>query len=209
MLTPGDPQWVRERIGKLTASRMPDVVAKLKKGDYTTARQDYAFDLVAERMTDSAKDHYVTAAMQWGLDHEDEAIDRYEELTGNLCSQGHYVEHPKIPLFGATPDRELLGENGLVEVKCPSTVKFLRWKLEGVVPPEYAPQMLAQLACTGRQFVDFVAFDPRIQGEARHQLFVVRFTPTPEQIAEIETEAEKFLADVDALFFRIVESAKG
>src|SRR5438309_502686 len=111
---PNTPEWVAARRGCLTASRMKDVLDVLKTGKPGAARQKYMMELVAERMTGSALDHYVTDAMQWGLDHEDEAVVAYEELSGSDCKVSGFYRHDMIEFFGASPDREI-GNDGLLE----------------------------------------------------------------------------------------------
>jgi hypothetical protein len=107
------------------------------------------------------------------------------------------VDHPSIEHLGASPDG-LVGSDGLIEIKCPTTGTHLQTILDGVVPTQHYPQMILQAACTGREWVDFVSFDPRV--DEPHQLFVRRFYPTKEQIAEVESEAIQFLAEVDVMF---------
>jgi putative phage-type endonuclease len=193
-----DPQWVRARIGHLTASRMADAIAVRKDGKPSAARVKLLHDLLAERLVDAAVDHYVTPAMQWGLDNEADARLRYEADSGNLVERGGFVIHPRIPYFGATPDG-LIDSDGLLEIKCPTTPTYVAWRTNGVVPEEHRPQLLAQLACTGRQWVDFVAFDPRIKA-APLQVFVRRFEPTAEEIIAIEEAACGFLAELETMF---------
>jgi exodeoxyribonuclease (lambda-induced) len=154
-------------------------------------------EILAERMTGDAVPHVVTDAMMHGLEYEDEAVDRFVEMTGRDVQLSRFYKHPTIEYFGATPDREI--GDGLLEVKCPSTPKFLRWKLAGIVPEEHRPQMLAQLACTGRKWVGFIAYDPRIKDE-RHQLFLAKFAPKPEEIAAVEAAAAKFLEEVEQMW---------
>jgi putative phage-type endonuclease len=193
-------QWLRERLGCLTASRMADAMAITKAGKASEARRKLMIELVAERMTDSVAERFVTAAMQWGLDTEAEAVAAYEAQSGMLTDETGFWLHPDIELFGATPDR-LLGEDGLIEVKCPSTAKFIEWRLAGTVPEEHKPQMLAQLACTGRNFVEFVAYDPRVRYGS--PLFVRRFEPTLEEVEHVEAVAREFLREVDEMFERV------
>ena len=139
------------------------------------------------------------------VDYEAEAVQCYEALSGNVPAAAGWFLHPSIEFFGATPDR-LLDHDGLVEVKCPSTVKFIQWRKDGRIPDEHIPQMLAQLAVTRRRYVDFVAYDPRIN-DARFRLFVRRFEPTAEQIAQCEQQARDFLAEVETLFQCFTEAA--
>jgi exodeoxyribonuclease (lambda-induced) len=197
------PQWVRARIGHLTASRMSDVLDFRKDGKPGAARLAYLKDLVAERLCDSAMDHYVSEPMQWGLDHEDEAKHIYSNITGQHIGTAEFILHRKIEFFGATPDG-LIGDDGLVEIKCPTTRTFIDWRLADEVPAAHQPQMLAQIACTGRKWCDFMAYDPRIKFGS--QYFVLRFEPTPEQIHEVEVAAIQFLREVDAMFERMTRT---
>lgn len=195
--------WLSARCGMLTASRMKDALDRLKSGQPSAKCRQYMVDLVAERMTGENVRHYVTSEMQWGLDHEDEACSAYEAKTGELTEKSWFIKHPTIEYFGATPDRTV-GRDGLAEFKCPTTRTFIEWIAAGKVPEEHVPQMLVQLACTGRKWCDFVAFDPRIKKGP--YIFIRRFTPTAEQIAEIEQKAAEFLDDVDRLFQQVTTS---
>lgn len=203
--------WLAERQGKLTASRMADVVAVLKTGKPAKARLDYAMELVAERVEDGTMRHYVSPAMQHGIEYEDEAKRAYEAATGDLVDDPRtgaphgFFNHPTIADFGASPDG-LLGRHGLLEVKCPTARTFVGWKIAGIVPEEHEPQMLAQLACTGRRFVIFAAYDPRIK-DPDARLFVRRFEPPRDRIAQIEDAARGFLAEVEVMFRAFTERA--
>ena len=193
-------QWVRERVGCLTASRMADAMSITKAGKASESRRRLLMEIVAERIADAAIDRIVTAAMQWGIDCEPAAVAAYEAKYGVLADETGFWLHKRIEHFGASPDR-LLGSDGLIEVKCPSTVRFVEWCAAGEVPPEHKPQMLAQLACTGRKWVEFVAYDPRVR--ARSPLFVRRFEPAAEEIEHVEKVAEAFLAEVEELFQQV------
>jgi len=197
------PQWLPERRGKLTASRMADALSFNKDGKPSAKRTALMMQLVAERVADYAVDHFVTKEMQWGLDNEAGAKAAYEKRYGVVAGPASLYHHPSIEWFAATPDGTL-GDDGVLEIKCPGTPRFLQYSLDGVVPAEYRPQILCQLACTGRKWADFVAFDPRIK-EEKHQLFVCRWEPRPEEIHAIEKEAVKFLAEVEAMFRRFTE----
>jgi exodeoxyribonuclease (lambda-induced) len=172
-------------------------MAVLKTGKPAQARTDYLKQLVAERMTDSAAETYVTQAMQWGIDNEQAAAEEYEAVTGEIVTPAPFVPHPEIIDFGASPDR-FVAADGLVEIKCPATTTFVDWRMTGQIPERYIWQMTAQLACTRRRWCDFVAFDPRvIYGPP---LWIKRFEPTPEEITKCEQAARDFLAEVDRLF---------
>lgn len=205
MIYQDDPQWVRARIGHLTASRMADALDFRKDKKPGADRVKLMHDLLAERLVDAAVDHYVTPAMQWGLDNEADARLRYEADSGNIVGRGGFVLHPTIAFFGATPDG-LVDGDGLLEIKCPTTRTYVAWRAAGVVPDEYVPQMLAQLACTRRRYVDFVAYDPRIKTPAL-QVFVRRFEPDAAAIEAIEETARQFLDELDALFDAFTQKA--
>jgi hypothetical protein len=191
--------WLRARSGKLTASRMNDAMDYLKGGKTPSAKRSKLMrELLAERLTDGENvQHFVTDAMRWGLEKEAEAKAAYEDETGILVADAGFYDHPRIDNLGATPDGLLPG--GLIETKCPTTPTFVEWVMRGGVPEEHKAQMVIQCACTGRAWCEFVAFDPRIKNPAR-RLFVRRYEPTAEEIATIETAAETFLAELDAMW---------
>jgi predicted phage-related endonuclease len=191
--------WLAARCGCLTASRMADVLAvskaKGKEGTPLKARFDYMREILAERMTGEAVMHYVNDAMQFGSDNEAAAIAAWEASTGEFVKPATFYRHPRIEFFGATPDG-LIGDDGLIEAKVPTSSTFVGWRMAGVVPEEHHAQMLAQLACTGRKWVQFVAYEPRAHNP-RLRLFVKRFEPEPNLILWVEAQAELFLKEVD------------
>ena len=193
------PEWIAERIGKVTASRICDVLAEIKKGE-AASRRNYRAEIVIETLTGLPADNYVSKEMQWGIDTEPFARAAYELEKDVMVSTVGFANHLAIPRFGASPDG-LVGEDGLVEIKCPNTATHLDYLLAGVVPAEYQPQMLVAMACTGRDWCDFVSFDPRMP--AHLQLFVRRFERDNFRIAEIEQKVEKFLDEVDEMLLRL------
>jgi putative phage-type endonuclease len=192
----GTGAWFNARTGKLTASRMRSAIKRLKNGDDSAERKNLKIEILCERMTGDIMDKFVNTAMQWGIEKEPEAKAAYESKTGRIIRDVGFIDHPRIQFCGASPDGFV--DDGLVEIKCPTTSTHVSWILDGGIPEEHIPQMVLQAAVTGRSWVDFVSYDPRMP-EAQ-QLLVRRFYPTAGQIAEIETEADKFLAEVDALF---------
>lgn len=195
--------WLEARTGCLTASRMADALAVLKNGKPAAARTALVRTILAERLTGNAAQTFVNAAMQHGIDTESEVRSEYEAASGNVVQLVGFVRHPTIEHCGASPDG-LIDDDGLAEFKCPATTTHLEWMRDGQAPEEHQPQMLLQLACTRRKWCDFVSYDPRIKVE-RLRLFVVRFAPTPEQIAEVEDKAREFLAEVDAYWRALTE----
>lgn len=195
--------FLSARCGKLTASRMADAMARLKNGGEAEARKKLKIELVAERMTGDSVPHYVNDAMRWGLATEDEAKAAFEAETGLLLTPCGTVDHPSIEYFAATPDA-LLGRDAVAEFKCPTTPTHVGWILAGQVPEQHKPQILAQLACTGRTKAVFCSYDPRVKRGP--QLFIREWEPDPAEIAAIEAAAREFLAEVDALFERVTET---
>lgn len=192
----GSEEWLAARAGKVTASRMADVMAKIKTGE-AAARRDYKAQLVAEILTGRPQDSgYVNAEMQWGTDQEPFARAAYEVSRGVMVDQVGLVLHPSIERAAASPDG-LTDDGGLIEVKCPKTATHLQYLIAGTVPAQYQPQMLWQMACTGREWCDFVSFDPRLPEHL--QLFVVRFARDAKRIEEMQAEVVALLAEVDAI----------
>lgn len=197
--------WLSARAGKLTASRMSDALDFRKDGKPGASRVRLMHEILAERLTGDSVRHFVNDAMQWGLEKEAEAKGAYEAQAGVLLGEAGFYDHPRVNYFGATPDG-LIGRDGLIETKCPTSQTFVEWKLAGIVPEQHKPQMLAQLACTGRAWVEFVAYDPRVRDQ-RHRLFVRRFEPPRSEIDRIEEAAEVFLAEVERMWDALTTEA--
>ncbi|MGI0034290.1 MAG: lambda exonuclease family protein [Nitrososphaera sp.] len=201
MILRTDPAWHNARLGCLTASRMCDAMDFQKKsGKPGAARERLLRDIVAERLTNIIVPHYVNSAMQWGLDHQSQAISEYEIETGNIAGPEGFMLHPCIESFGATPDGFVDG-TGVLEVKCPTTQTFIEWVMSGEVPFEHHAQMAAQLLCSERKWADFFAFDPRMPYGKR--CFYRRFAPTEEYLDAVKEAAIKFLEEADNVFERI------
>jgi len=188
----GSSEWFYQRLGKVTASRVADVIAKTKTG-YSTSRDNYMAQLVVERLTFTKTESYTNAAMQWGTDTEPFARAAYEATQGVMVEEVGFVRHPTIEWAGASPDG-LVGDDGCIEIKCPNTLTMIETLLSQKVPGKYFAQMQFQMACTGRKWTDYVVFDPRMPEKA--QLFVKRVDRDDAYIAEIEAEIVKFLAEV-------------
>lgn len=199
----GSAEWLAARAGCLTASAIADMLAKTKTGE-AASRANLRARLVAERLTGIPQDGFSNAAMQWGNEQEPFARAAYEIHSGNLVDQTGLVMHPNIPYAGASPDG-LIDECGLVEIKCPNTATHVEYLLSGTPPNKYQPQMMWQMECTGRQWCDFVSFDPRMPEHL--QLFVVRFERDEERLDDLRKEAIAFLAEVDALILQLTKKA--
>jgi putative phage-type endonuclease len=188
----GSDAWKALRLGKVTASRVADVVAKTKSG-YSTSRANYAAQLIAERLTGTPAESYSNAAMQHGTETEPEARAAYEYYQGVRVQEVAFVEHPTIDQAGCSPDG-MVGDDGLVEIKCPNTATHLDTLLGQAVPGKYDTQIQFQLACTGRTYCDFVSYDPRMPENMR--LFIKRVERDDKRISELETEVAGFLLEM-------------
>jgi putative phage-type endonuclease len=189
----GSAEWKALRAGKVTASRIADMMAKTKTG-WGASRANYAAQLVAERLTGEVSESYTNAAMQWGTEHEAEARTAYEFRTDANVSEVGFVDHPTIPMTGASPDG-LVGSDGMVEIKCPNTATHIDTLLNQDVETKYILQMQWQMACTGRKWCDFASFDPRMPEAMR--LTVIRVNRDDVQITMLEKETVAFLAEVE------------
>lgn len=192
-------EWFAARLGRVTASRVADVIAKTKTG-YSTSRENYAIELALERITGQRAESFNSAAMQWGTDTEPEARVAYEAHTGALVDEVGFIPHPSIEMAGASPDGTVAAD-GLLEIKCPNSMTHLRTIASGKPDPRYIPQMQWQMACTGRAWCDFVSYDPRFPADC--QLFVSRVQRDAKQITELEAEVVKFLDEVETLVRKI------
>ena len=193
MIEQRTPAWFQARIGKVTASKVADVIAKTKSG-YSSIRDNYMAQLVCERLTGEKAEGFSNAAIQHGIDTEPLARAAYEALHDVLVDEVGFVPHPSIEMAGASPDG-LVGEDGLIEIKCPQTNTHIETLLSQSVPGKYNTQMQFQMACTGRKWCDFVSFDNRLPADL--QLFVKRVPRDDVFIKQMEEEIVKFLKELD------------
>lgn len=193
MMEQRSDEWFAARLGKLTASRMADVMARTKTG-WGASRANYMAELLCERLTGQMQERFTNTAMQWGTDTEPQARAAYEFMTGNTVEEIGFADHPSIPMAGASPDG-LVGADGLVEIKCPNTATHIDTLLTETIPGKYRIQMLWQLACTGREWCDFVSFDPRLPADM--QLWISRVAPEAGEIDAMESAAREFLRELD------------
>jgi putative phage-type endonuclease len=201
MMDQGTEEWFTIRIGKVTASRVADVIAKTKTG-YSASRDNYMAQLVCERLTGQKGESFTNAAMQHGTETEPLARAAYEALKDVLVDEVGFVPHPSIDMAGASPDG-LVGTDGLLEIKCPNTATHIETLMSKTVPGKYNTQMQFQMACTGRQWCDFVSFDNRLPEQ--FQLFVKRVPRDDEFIKQMEDEVVKFLNELDIKIAQLME----
>ena len=202
----GSEAWFAARRGALGASGINDALATTKIGGEAATRRNLRAKLIAERMTGISGEGYTNTAMQWGIDYEPIARAIYENLTGNDVEQVGFILHPEIKLTGASPDGLVL-HNGLIEIKCPNTSTHIDYLLGGNAPAQYQHQMLWQMECTGREWCDFVSYDPRMPEEL--QLFVVRFNRDADRLNTMRQGIIKFLDEINETIEKLELIKKG
>ena len=187
-------EWFTARTGKVTASRVKDVLAKLKSGKPGAERERYLWELVAERLTREPTRHFTNAAMQHGVEYEINARIEYEFRAGNPVQEIGFCIHRTYDHFGCSPDG-LVGEYGLVEIKCPfNSAVHLQTLIAGEMPAEHMAQIQAQLAVMGREWCDFVSFDPRMPDP--YNCFIARVNRDEKYIDAMLAEVGAFLEEV-------------
>ena len=185
-------EWYAARLGKVTASKVADVVARTRTG-YAASRANYMAQLVCERLTGKPTEGFSNAAMEWGVEQEAAARDAYSARVGELVTEVGFIDHPTIKMAGASPDG-IVGA-GIVEIKCPSTATHIEYLFEREPPQKYFYQMQWQMACTGTEWCDWVSYDPRMPENL--QLLVVRIPRDTDCITLLEKEVSEFLAELD------------
>lgn len=193
MIEQGSDAWKAMRCGKVTASRVADVAARTKSG-WGASRANMMATIIAERLTGQPADSYTTGPMLWGIEKEPEARAAYEWYSGNDVELIDFTSHPEIEMAGASPDG-LVSADGMAEFKCPNTATHIETLLTGKIADKYIKQMMWQMACAKRQWVDFGSFDPRMPEE--HRLWVKRVERDDKLIASLEADVIEFLAEVD------------
>ncbi|WP_375666508.1 lambda exonuclease family protein [Bartonella sp. TT121SHDZB] len=190
-------EWFQARLGKVTASNIYNILNKTTKGLPTSKYEDYKIKLITERLTRETSPYYETEDMRWGIEHEDDALREYGFIYDANITKCGFIQHPTIEMAGASPDG-LIGEDGLIEVKCPRSVTHMRFWIGDEIKPEYHAQMQFQMACTERKWCDFVSYDPRFTGEFFHlRMKVKRVLRDDQQIEQINQAVETFLAEIE------------
>lgn len=193
-LIQGTPEWAAARCGSLGASSLHEALARTKSG-WGASRANLKARLVAERLTGIPQDTFMNDAMRWGIEHEAEARAAYAFFRDAEVAEVGLVLHPGITGTHASPDG-LVGDEGVLELKCPGTAAHIDVLLTKSIPDKYLVQMQWQIACTGRAWADYCSYDPRMPGDL--QLFVQRVPRDNKRIAALESEVREFLAEVDA-----------
>jgi putative phage-type endonuclease len=194
-------EWFEARCGSLGASKIGVALSRLKRsGERTAAAMDYLYELAAERITGVPAKR--SNPMYWGAEHEDEARASYAFLTNLPVIKIGLIPHPTIANAHASPD-SLVGDEGGLELKCPTSATHLRTLLDDAVPEDHLPQVHWAMACSGRQWWDFVSYDPRFPSDM--QLFVKRVLRDEAAIATLEAEARLFIGEVNAKLDKLYE----
>jgi len=193
MIQQGTLEWINARRGLVTASRMADLTDRLKSGLPGAKRTNYMGQLLAERLTGVVTNGYKSAAMRHGTDTEPEARKHYAFFTNATVKEAGFILHPSIAEAGASPD-SFVGDDGLLEIKCPDTKNHADTLLSEEIPEQYLPQCHWQMACTGRKWVDFVSYDPRMPGWG--MIFIKRLHRDEDVIASLEKEVTEFLNEL-------------
>ena len=189
----GTDEWHEARRGHITASRFKEVMTKARGGGLSKGAETYLHELIAEHLTGKPADSYTTREMQWGHDHEADARASYiYETNTNLYEEG-FVKHRDYEWVGGSPDGSVVDGEGLVEIKCPYTSReHARTVVTKKVPDIYIPQVQGLLWVTGREWCDFISFDPRWPD--KHKLVIVRMEREPGTIKQIAAAIDKFHA---------------
>jgi len=193
MIVQGTPQWFAARCGRVTASRVADVIAKTKSGP-SASRATYMGQLIAERLTQTVQQSFTNAAMQHGTETEPEARDAYAFRANVDVAEIGFIDHPAIAMTGASPDG-LVGDDGMVEIKAPNTATHIDTLLGQAAPAKYVTQMQWQMACADRAWCDFVSYDPRMP--ANMALFIQRIDRDDAFIKATEAEVVAFLRELE------------
>lgn len=195
-ISQGSDEWFAARLGKVTASRVADVMAKGRGGAPSATRKNYMMQLLCERLSGKHEDFFQTAAMRRGNELEPVARFAYEMQSPELVTEAPFISHPTIENFGASPDG-IVGNTGLLEIKCPNTAQHVAVIQSETHDPQYEWQMLAQMSCTGREWVDFVSYDDRMPSPLDYACH--RFERDSKRIIEMEKAIVEFLQELDEL----------
>ena len=200
-LEQGTDEWKMARLGHVSASNLDAVMAKVKTGESKT-RLDYKIRVATEQITNAIQDSYSNQYMEWGIEQEPFARMAYEACTESFVEKTGFWKHPDIKWFGCSPDG-LVGDDGLIEIKCPKSTTHVKYLLDNKLPDDYYWQVHGQMLVTGRKWVDFISFDPRMP--EHKQLFITRVNRDEEIMAQLKVAVIGFLSEVDEMIQRILK----
>jgi putative phage-type endonuclease len=202
----GSEEWIQARVGLVTASRCADVCAMKQNGEERSERARYRSELICEILTGIPYPQYESPEMRWGREYEKDARAAYEMQRGVLVDTCGFIVHPEVDRFGASPDG-LVGDDGLIQIKCPTLATHLNYWLAGTVPEEHCPQMLGEMSCTGRDWDDFVSYHPFLPEHL--QLFVIRFARDNRLIGALERNVNHFNREIDGVLAALPQKPQG
>lgn len=185
--------WFAARLGKITASRIADILQVAGKPE-TAKRRNYRTELICERLTGVRSESYTNEAMQRGIDLEPVARSVFEMYKLVTVVEVGFIDHPSIPMAGASPDG-LIGDDAIIEIKCPQPNTHVETLMDGKVPTKYIPQIQWQLACTGRKVCYFTSYCPEMGNNLELAVFTVPRDDT--YIKMLETEVERFNNEIE------------
>ncbi len=200
-LEQGTEEWKMARLGHVSASNLDAVMAKVKTGEAKT-RLDYKIRVATEQITNAIQDSYSNQYMEWGIEQEPFARMAYEARTESFVEKTGFWKHPDIKWFGCSPDG-LVGDDGLIEIKCPKSTTHVKYLLDNELPSDYYWQVHGQMLVTGRKWVDFISFDPRMP--EHKQLFIIRVNRDEEIMAQLKVAVIGFLSEVDEMIQKILK----
>lgn len=200
-LEQGTDEWKMARLGHVSASNLDAVMAKVKTGEAKT-RLDYKIRVATEQITNAIQDSYSNQYMEWGIEQEPFARMAYEACTESFVEKTGFWKHPDIKWFGCSPDG-LVGDDGLIEIKCPKSTTHVKYLLDNKLPDDYYWQVHGQMLVTGRKWVDFISFDPRMP--EHKQLFIIRVNRDEEIMAQLKVAVIGFLSEVDEMIQKILK----
>jgi putative phage-type endonuclease len=181
----GSDEWSAVRMGKVTASRFKDAMAGGSGASKDTLMNDLLSDL--DQIEDAEKESsYSNKYMKWGTETEAKARDEYEEQLGLEVKQVGFIELNEF--VGVSPDG-LVGDDGLIEIKCPKSSTHMKYRRKDKFPATYVKQVQGQLWVSGRKWCDFVSFDPR----SKHSFWHIRVERDEDMIKKIEKEVNAFV----------------
>ena len=189
----GSPEWYAVKCGKVSASHFAEAMA----GGTGATRTKLMIKLIAERMTGLTEETYSNKTMDRGLEIEPLAREYYEELNDCPVRQVGFIERDKD--IGASPDG-LVGEDGMLEIKCPFPSTHIKYVLADKMPAEYVKQVQGQLWVAERKWCDFVSFDHRV---IQRPYFCKRVYRDDEFIKELQIKIYVFLADMKAIMEKL------
>ncbi len=192
----GSGEWLQMRIGKVTASRVAAAMSFLQRGGESKARADLKRELAAEIITGTVDPHgYVSSYMKDGTAAEPYARAAYEVEYDVSVDVVGFIFHPTIERAGASPDGLVVGGKGGLEIKAPKTTTHIEYLEANILPPDYEPQVMFNLACSEYEWWDFVSWDDRMTSQFK--LFRKRVYRDEKRIAEINAGVTQFLREVD------------